>query len=77
MNSDNTPNQAKPIAARLQTISGSVDGAASILNQLVGHSDLEVSRQTFVIADLLQRLSCDLDEIAAQIDKALAQEGVQ
>lgn len=68
MNTD-TPNQAKPITARLQTISGSVDGAASILNQLVGHSDLEVSRQSFACADLLERLSGDLDEIAAQVEK--------
>lgn len=69
---NNTPittNPVRPIAARLQAISGSVDGAASILNQLVQHSDPDVSRQSFACADLLERLSGDLDEIAQQAAK--------
>lgn len=51
-----------------QHISASVDGAAAILQELVAHEDLEVSRQSFAVADLLERLSTELDQVAGLVE---------
>jgi hypothetical protein len=58
---------AQSVANRLYAISASVDGAASILQGIVDNQDREVSRQSFACADLLERLSDDLDKIAEEV----------
>ena len=72
---DSTPTAAprikrpvRSITGRVQHISASVDGAAAILQELVAHEDLEVSRQSFAVADLLERLSTELDQVAGLVE---------
>lgn len=57
----------RSITARIQHISGGVDGAAAILQELVSSQDVDVSRQTFAVADLLERLSTELDQVASLV----------
>lgn len=58
----------RSIAGRVQHISGCVDGAAAILQELVSHQDVGVSRQTYAVAFLLERLSTELDQVAGLVE---------
>jgi hypothetical protein len=59
------------VTARLNHIAASVDGVASLLQEMVQSSDPEVSRQAFALADLCERNSQELGAIAT----ALGREG--
>ncbi len=54
--------------SRIQTASCSIDGVAVILQDLVQSRDPKISRMAYACSDLLERISEELDEVAASIE---------
>lgn len=57
------------VTARLNHIAASIDGVASLLHEMVQSSDAALSRQAFALADLCERNSQDLSEIASSLGR--------
>ncbi len=61
-----TLDRSASIASRIETASASIDGIAAILQDMVSSEDLQASRKAYSCADLLERISDELDHLAVQ-----------
>lgn len=62
----------KPLTERIHRASATIDGVACVLSDLVHCDNDEASRKSFSCMDLLERISADLDAIAAEVQHLIS-----